>query len=503
MAIDYGVHGYDYTRDLCSAIESLTAEAEKRRPGAYIYQGMQLRHAVERWLYIQCINSPALFQNYLAQNGVEDISKGKLPALTPLEARMAAFLPGAQGLAEGGGQTVRTMLCQTARRAYGWLRSSFTWRQTTLPNANTGARILIHIVNAKFARYLAPVTRRLGGAAYAYLAACDADLGHKLRQAEQPVVYWPLTGASLKSIFRSAALSEFELLVHEAEATYAALRALRPNCVVVVEGNAPLDVITAEASRLLGIPCFCIQQGWSPVVHSGFRHMAFTEMLVWGDEFVRLLGPHNPEQKFRVTGSHAMPAFSPAVRDPASAKMTFGFFLQAPCALLGLAAYNEFVDLIDDLAVAHPQIRLLVREHPGYPLPEAAKGRLGVRVNIRFSDPVSERLPEAIQASDMVVSVFSTVLLEALALNVVPLICSTGSMRHYAPDLAALGVAIEVDTIAGARQVLEDVIHNPARLAQMRARLPNVVPKFFKEGDAAGLIAQHLLEVIELPVSGR
>lgn len=502
MAIDYGVHGYDYTRDLCSAIEGFTAEAEKRRPGAYVYQGMQLRHAVERWLYIQCINSPALFQNYLAQNGLEDISKGNPPALSSLEAKMAAFLPGGQGTARGGGQTVHAMLYQAARRVYGWLRSSLTRRQTMPPNTDTSARILIHIVNTKFARYLAPVTRRLGVRAYAYLAACDTDLGHHLRQAGQPVVHWPQTGISLKSIFRSVALSEFELLVHEAERTYAALCALRPACVMVVEGNAPLDVITAEASHLLGIPCFCIQQGWSPVIHSGFRHMAFTEMLVWGDEFARLLGPQNPGQKFYVTGSHAMQDRSPAVRDPVSETITVGFFLQAPCALLGLAAYNAFVDLIDDLAVAHPQIHLLVREHPGYPLPEAAKGKLGARVNIRFSDPVSERLVDAIQASDMAVSVFSTVLLEALALNVVPLICSIGSMRHYVPDLTALGAAIEVDTIAGARQVLDDVIHNPAQLVQMRAKLPGVAPKFFKKGDAAGLIAHRLLEVIELPVSG-
>ena len=51
------------------------------------------------------------------------------------------------------------------------------------------------------------------------------------------------------------------------------------------------------------ISCLCIQQGWSPIVHNGFRNMSFSAMLTWGEGFAELLRPHNPAQRFVVTGS--------------------------------------------------------------------------------------------------------------------------------------------------------------------------------------------------------
>ena len=68
--------------------------------------------------------------------------------------------------------------------------------------------------------------------------------------------------------------------MYNAETMFVALDLLKPQCSVVVEGNSPTDIIMSEASRFLDIPCFCIQQGWSPYVHSGFRNMCFTEMFV-------------------------------------------------------------------------------------------------------------------------------------------------------------------------------------------------------------------------------
>ena len=73
----------------------------------------------------------------------------------------------------------------------------------------------------------------------------------------------------MPAILSPLATAGFAHILHEADVTLAALQALRPASVVVVEGNAPLDVVTAEACRVLGIPCFCVQQGWSPYVHTG------------------------------------------------------------------------------------------------------------------------------------------------------------------------------------------------------------------------------------------
>lgn len=487
MAIDFGSRGLDYTRELCRSIERYTASAVRRDSQAYVYRGMQLRYAVERRLYIQGINSEALFRHYLARVSVAPTVA--LPALNPVESDIAFFLCNQRAADDHPPRRMGRWLLETARRAYGWLRRRRL--RALLAQMPVQRRdILIHVGNAKFVNYLAPVTHELDPNSYAYLLTSDAGLAEQLAQRGLPVASVPTEGSLHQHVFCSYALSGFLQLMHDAEATLAALRVLQPRCALVVEGNAPMDVITAEASRLLGIPCFCVQQGWSPYVHSGFRNMSYTEMFVWGRRFVELLRPYNAEQVFRVTGSHALKtAGASSVRDSVN---TLSFFLQAPCALLGFQAFEDFVDLIFSVAQAHPRVRVIVREHPGYPLPDESRQKLQGCPNVYFSIPAVEPLAEVIVASDLVISVFSTVLLEAMAMNVVPLICSIGAMRRYEPAIAAAGAAIEVQSVADARRAIDWVIAEPARLSSIRESMSEISSEFFNPENASKTIAARL-----------
>ena len=495
MPLDFGIHGFDFTRDLCGAIEAFTGHAVLRNPGAFRYRGMDLRPALERHLYVQCSNSAVLFGHYLALRCLPNMGLGAatgtaLALPDALEAAVAAFFPGAGGM-HTPPFSGHPSPARRARRLLGWLRSRLRPAHGTARVPASGPPILIHVVHAKFARYLLPVTANLSSGTYAYLAACDPELKPTLRQVGQPVVDSPQRGASVHGAFAPSHLFDLPHLMLQADQTLAALARLRPRTVAVVEGNAPLDAITAEACALLGIACYCVQQGWSPYLHNGFRRMAYTEMLVWGKRFAQLLASASPDQVFRVTGSHALQR--PQDRDaPAATRRVFSFFLQAPCALLGKAAFDAFVDLIADVATAHPHISFVVREHPGYRLGAAAREALSSRSNLRFSDPARERLLEVLEQSELAASVFSTVLLEALALNVVPLVCSIGSMPRYSPDLASLGAAIEVHSIANARQAIDEIVADPERLLPMREKLPAVAAQFFAPGDAAQVIASIL-----------
>lgn len=487
MAIDFGRHGLEYTRELCSAIERYTASAVRRDSHAYVYRGMQLRYAVERRLYIQGINSEALFRHYLARVSIAPAAA--LPALNPVESDIAFFLCNQRSADDHPTLRKGRWLLGMARRAYGWLhRRRPRARLAQMPVQ--GRDILIHVVNAKFANYLAPVTRELGSDSYAYLTTTDGGLAEELSQRGLPVVGLPTEGSLHQHVFCSYALFDFLQLMHDADATLAALRVLQPRCALVVEGNAPMDVITAEASRLLGIPCYCVQQGWSPYVHSGFRNMIYTEMFVWGERFAELLRPYNAGQVFRVTGSHALRTVD-ASPDRVTID-TLSFFLQAPCALLGVQAYEDFIDLIVSVAQAHPRVRVIVREHPGYPLPDGSRQKLQGCSNAHFSIPAVEPLADVIAASDLVISVFSTVLLEALAMGVVPLICSIGAMRKYQPDLASAGAAIEVSSVTEAYRAIDEIISDPSRLAEIRKCMSEVSAEYFIKNNAAKNIAERL-----------
>src|SRR5450830_11061 len=492
MTIDFGSHGFDYTQSLCGAIEAYTEQAVRRRRHAFRYRGIQLRYAIERQLYIQGINSPALFERYLEGTGKT------LPSLhalgtDPLESDIAALFgspaPPSRTREPKRHSNVYLML----RRAYAWLRS-----QARRPHATSIPRlcgdILIHIGNAKFASYLLPVTEKLGKDRYSYLTCENPALASILENAGHPVTKCPGAAISSHSIFSSPALSPFVQLMHETDQILTVLKALRPKTVLVVEGNAPKDAITAEVCRLLGIPCFCIQQGWSPYVHSGFRNMHYTEMLVWGSRFAELLAPFNPQQRFRVTGSHILQRRTTEAQDKKrTSRRMFSFFLQAPCALLGVQAFDDFVDLIEKTAIKHPSIQFVVREHPGYRISDSTRMTLSSRKNIRFSIPAEEGLAKLIDHSELVISVFSTVLIEALALNVVPLICSIGSMTRYCPDLASMNAAMEVYSATEAELLIDQLIAAPEKIDIIRNSLPTVAATFFKNDDATQEIVDVLL----------
>lgn len=486
MSIDFGHDGFDYTRDLCDAIERYTNAVLSQSPKGFHYRGLDLLPAIQRLLYIHCINSVALFERY--RNRPSSRSQLQLNTLDDL---VAPFLVDAPAIPRCTRPS--HMFHVVARRIYGLVRERLQ-RRVERAKEVTRNQILFHIGNQKFVRYLNAITNELTDHSYAFLTTGNACLAEQLQQQGRPSIHWPDRGATFQSVTAARKLAPFEPLVHEADRLIEAIHRLQPACVVVVEGNAPADALMAEVCRKLGVPCYCIQQGWSPYIHTGFRNMRFTEMLVWGQLFADMLRPFNPGQQFRITGSHIL-ARSAASSDAGN---LFSFFLQAPCALLGHTEFEAFVTLAEDIAALFPSAQFVVREHPGYPLQAERKRTFNQLNNVRFSDPAHESLSDLISRSALVISVFSTVLLEALALDVPSLICSIGAMKRYQPEIAAEGAALEVSSIDEAREALSKLISTPNLLDEMKQRIPAVKGKFFSPGTAA----QTISSILESTVSG-
>ena len=56
--------GYQYTLDICEAISLYTSKICTIDKHAFKYRGSDLRYAIERCLYIKCINSKKLFTKF-------------------------------------------------------------------------------------------------------------------------------------------------------------------------------------------------------------------------------------------------------------------------------------------------------------------------------------------------------------------------------------------------------------------------------------------------------
>jgi hypothetical protein len=264
--------------------------------------------------------------------------------------------------------------------------------------------------------------------------------------------------------------------------------------VVVTEGMSPGDEIVSQACHSLGIPCICIQQGWSPIIHNGFRNTSFTHMAVWGDGFRDMLAPYNPMQEFAVTGNLSFAAESVERSKQLSGGLpSVAFFLQPSSRLIGEDHQRQVAELISRASSRFPADVLLVREHPGAPLSEVGLESLRRLPNVRLAPATSNPLIDVIRQSRVAVSIYSTSLLEAAALGTPALVFNPTSMPRYSPDVEALGIGVETDSVEAALGTIDRLLHDGT---YRQSFIPAMVR--FRERFFAGADEQAPVRIIEL-----
>ena len=488
----------DFTHEVIRAIESYTKRKKSASSNVFIYQGLNLQYAIERHLYIHCVNSPALLAFYSQVNSGE---ASKYPIyLSPIEADIALEFNGMTNLIIPTNATVNHSIneyffmrwIKGHLKAF-WQRLKF---QNNLHNSTFKVDVLIGITQFKFVQYLNPITHQLSPLSYSYLLAGDSKAHHSMVASGEPYVGCTSKGLSFQALWVNKTLQNFYDILRAAQEYLVAIKKIDPRAVVVVEGNAPQDSIMKEVCRELRIPIFCIQQGWSPIVHNGFRNMSFDKMFVWGEGFAKILSQYNVNQKFVVAGSHIThPEDFQERRMESGENRRVSFFLQAPSSLISQNTYDDFIELILWCAHTYPRIIFAVRPHPNYAIPDPFLCRLKACSNVEFSIPGQDNLRELIKKSTLTVSIFSTVILESISMGVIPLICSIGSLKSYDMDLE--GAAIEVTSISDAKEVIDAIINQTNYLDSYQKNIHLISHKYFAPiTNSAELISDHIKNVI-------
>ncbi len=470
--------GFEYIQRLCDAIEMYTQQAKLKDPKAFYYRGANLKYAVERDLYFSSVNNNCLC-GLFAQ-----CKAGRPPKVTEVnsevERRLALHLCGS--VLSPGQVRVRNYSRFHPRGAWHALRRhAHTWKQQrpirkinpTTPAKK--ARVLFHVIHEKFVGYLNPITAHLR-TPFACLLALDSSIKGCLNQHGVPFVdATSLIDTSYDG--KSEVIGEYPIYCYNQ--FHASLAQLRPECVVVVEGNTLQDELINQACRQLSIPTVCLQQGWSPFVHNGFRNMSYTRMLVWGEGFIELLKPCNPNQEFIAVGNHVLDAGLRKTSSSQTTQKRVAFFLQAPGRLITQSAWDELLKLIKWVADQFRDVAILVREHPAHALSDRERAEL-----IRFSavsmmPPSEYSLAQVLNGCCMSVSIYSSTILESIGSGVFPLIFNPTSLPVYFPDVHAAGAGIEVKTLDEAMQVIRRVLANETYLEQFRPGIEQFRKKFF------------------------
>jgi hypothetical protein len=484
--------GYQFVVTLSEAIERTTAAWAQEDPTAFRYRGAELRHAVERALYIALVNNEPLRCAYSA--GLEADSVHGLGSA--LEASVARAL-----LAPSGGGSGRTAWRRMGARA-AWHGRRLGEVRSPPEGGSLGGPVAFVLGHPKLLRFVEPVRQRLLERG-ALVVATAPNIGAEVVGSEQV----DLSAAALR-LPAGRAVGVGLLGVTPLLGLYDGLLTIfahhRPRCVVVVEGMSPTDELANRAAAVLGIPCVCLQQGWSPFVHVGFRNMSFAAMAVWGEGFAELLRPHNPRQRFVATGSFALTRELGAGREELAGVLAdrpaIAFFLQPRSPLIGSAEQAALLELISRSRRRLPSCAVLVREHPGSPLAQRDRDAL-MALGVTLVGGERFALRPILEAAAVAVSIYSTSLVEAAALGCIPVVFNPTSMPNYVPDLQALGAGIERRDVAGAAEAIADLVENAAARDRLREGGERFRARFFPDHASP---ADRVVELVdELATTGR
>jgi hypothetical protein len=450
---------YHYITAITHAIESWSADIVQNDRAAFHYRGINLRYAVERALYFMLVNDGAIFALYRG-------SASKSPrVLYAIESELIPYLLG---------KNQRS----SARRPRGsswrnWSRRRWQACRSLIANLNRlkpaagDHEIVFLVIQPKFVRFLYPIANAVGSRAI-FVTVDDAATEDFLR--DQGLRNLALSPSPAAAGLGVGVLQQFSYFCALYDLFRAFFSARFGSVLVIPEGNAPINEIAALAAAQSGVKTVCIQHGWSPISHPGFRNLHFDDMLVWGDLFAELLSPANPCQRFSVVGT---PSSLPMAKEEDAVRPVrgIGFFLQKTGPLIDAADWRAFLDLIRWAAVTFPDVDIVVRDHPSTEtLDRDERSRIGDLPNLRFMPPASYSLSEALACSDVVVAAYSTTLLEAIAVGAIPLLFGASGMPHYNPDLASMGVALEEKSLVGAKMSLASLVRDETTRARLRAR---------------------------------
>ena len=515
---------FEYLEALSNAIESYTAKFELQEPKIFIHQNSNLKYAFERALYFLFADNSELYRFFIQWR--QENLPNKFTFSSSLHHEIAICITNNQLSLKNLGichvsiqDTIKRYIgdfkraifhSQSARhrlKDLGWLLKSHSgnatfgghsvhqefWNQDRrfkFSDCTHKPEIIFLIDHSRYIDFLSPIIACITQP-YAYIVLEDPNLEGILRQRKKPFISCRVNISTNRFTYNKD-LFQFRGLLSLYDLLYEGLIQLMPKSVVVVEGNFAEDEIINQVCKRLSIPVYCIQQGWSPIIHNGFRNMSFSKMFVWGKGFANLLQPYNPHQEFAAMGSHVIGSDMPL--KASEDRHAISFFLQVPYKLISQEMWLEFLELIEWTSQNFKDVPILIREHPRHQISISEAAKLLVYPNVQLTPPGKFSLEKVLSNSLMSVSIYSSTIIESIAAGAFPIIVNLTSMPRYNPDLHSLGAAIEVKSIEKAKETINNLITNRDTLLSYQAILRQIRDKYFS--DTGERVALNLIKQI-------
>ena len=167
--------------------------------------------------------------------------------------------------------------------------------------------------------------------------------------------------------------------------------------------------------------------------------------------------------------------------------------MQGECALLDKKEIRVFYNLILFSIEKYKNIDFIIREHPSSKINKNLKNKISKFKNAYISSPEENSISRDLESIDIAVSVFSSVIMESIALDVVPLICSFGTLPKFIPEIAKQGAAVEVFNLNDAKKELKKLLNNKKYFKDFKKSIYKIKPDYFSERNTIKIIKDMIL----------
>lgn len=232
------------------------------------------------------------------------------------------------------------------------------------------------------------------------------------------------------------------------------IRYLSPKSIVFLEGGHLQGRILAEVAQRYECVSYCIQQGWPSLFHPNFRDFPYTYFLTWGKRFCELWQMYNSYPQFIPAGY----MYSTGKHIKANPSKIITFFLQAPFFISDERYFNDYINLIIKTKNRNKECIVQVREHPAFRLSLKVINTLHYENIVVVSD---FELRDVFNSTDIVVSHFSSVIMECMIYGCIPLVFDPTVDSSYYPDIEKEGMGFISKTYHDFFQKLDILLSFP------------------------------------------
>jgi UDP-N-acetylglucosamine 2-epimerase len=235
------------------------------------------------------------------------------------------------------------------------------------------------------------------------------------------------------------------------DAYYNLIGRCKPKSIVFTEGASYEEDIFSRVALQIGVPTVRVQYGRAGVLHNGYRNMAYSKMLMWGDGFIERLKRYSPAPSYVVTGSHILELQSKEVEsDYLRIKKIIGgrqlvtLVTQPICATICEQDYMYLVNCVKYFLDHSKEYFVIVRKHPADQSNIFSVLSKKNTKNLLITDSQEMHILSILKSSKYIIGFYSTMLSEAVAVGVLPIVLPLRNSDSIFPAPENEGAGIKV-----------------------------------------------------------